>query len=81
MCYVSATGHNWNGKYSVGLKESVGFDKFKRVGLREQCVVAIPISNQLDVTLLSFLFWQLYMFRAFFAHLQESIYCMGSRWL
>jgi hypothetical protein len=53
------------------LKESVGFDKFKRVGLREQCLVAISVSNQLDVTLLSFLFCQLYIFRAFFAHLQE----------
>jgi hypothetical protein len=43
--------------------------------------ITVSISNQLDVTLLSFLFWQLYMFRAFFAHLQELIYCMGSRWL
>jgi hypothetical protein len=44
--------------------------------------IHFSISNRLDVTLLSFfLFWQLYMFQAFFAHLQELIYCMGSRWL
>jgi hypothetical protein len=41
----------------------------------------VSISNQPDVTLLSFLFWQLYMFRAFFAHLQDLMYCMDSRWL
>jgi hypothetical protein len=43
--------------------------------------ITISISNQLDVTLLSFLFRQLYMFRAFFANLRELIYCMGNRWL
>jgi hypothetical protein len=33
---------------------------------------SISIGNQLDVTFLSFLIWQLCVFRAFFAHLQES---------
>jgi hypothetical protein len=38
------------------------------------------ISNQRDVTVSRFLFWKLYMFRAFLAHHRESLNCIGSRW-
>jgi hypothetical protein len=44
--------------------------------------ITIYISNQLDVTFSFFtLFLQLYMFRAFLAHIQELICCIGSYWL
>jgi hypothetical protein len=38
------------------------------------------ISSQRDATVSKFLLWKLYMFRAFLAHHQESLNCIGSRW-